>query len=101
MRLSPLLLLALLAGCTTQQLVGLPPPAGPEFGVSSLPSPLPEPFASFDRVGPEAAAFHAKSVCTLGYRSLGDAQMAGDPGPILATRIRCNDYVPWLANLVP
>jgi hypothetical protein len=99
MRLLPLVLLGLLAGCTPTQLFGIPPDRGPEFGVSSLQGPLPEPYASFNRVGPEATARHAANICTLGYRTTGEKQMKADPGTIVATHVRCRDYVPPLGDV--
>lgn len=101
MRLMPFALLAFLTGCTTTQLFGIPPDPGPDFRVSSLQGPLPEPYASFNRVGPEVAAQHAASICTLGYRAMGEQAMPADPGTIIATRIHCNDYVPWIGAMAP
>jgi hypothetical protein len=99
MRLHPFVFLALLAGCTPTQLFGIPPDRGPEFGVSSLQGPLPDPFASFNRVGPEAAEQHAANICTLGHRFDGEQQMQADPGTIVATRVRCRDYLPPLGDV--
>jgi hypothetical protein len=99
MRFSLLVLLALLAGCTPTQLFGIPPDPGPEFAVSSLQGPLPEPYASFNRVGADAAQRHAGDVCTLGYRTGAEKQMQADPGTIVETRVRCRDYVPPFGDL--
>ena len=104
----PSILLALLAvagagagGCTSTQLFGIPPDPGPEFGVSGLQGPIPEPYASFNRVGPEAAALHADQICTLGYRFGGEKAMPTDPGTIIARRVSCRDYIPWIADMAP
>ena len=101
MRLMQLALFAFLAGCTPTQLFGIPPDPGPEFSVSSLQGPLPQPYASFNRVGPEAAERHAHDICTLGHRMTGEKPMKADPGTIVATRVRCDDYVPPFGDAAP
>jgi hypothetical protein len=82
-------------GALPQWVTGLPDPS-PEFGVTALPGPVPAGYAAFNRVSPDVADAHARSICTQGYQKTGEQTLPGEQTSFLAWRVKCNTYAPSL-----
>jgi hypothetical protein len=80
----------------SQFITGLPG-YQPEFGVAGLEAKkLPAGFDGFNNTEPGVAAAHAAQVCTLGYQTLVEGVVPGDPVGFVAWGVRCNAYRPSL-----
>ena len=98
--LSALLLLAACASdpgsdATLPQWITGYPGYGPEFGTAGLASDqLPPGYAGFNNTDPQLAAQHAAQICTLGFQSLDQATVPGEPIGFATNRVRCSVYRP-------